>query len=328
MNEILQNNGLTSEQNQQLIKLLALLNSGQASIQRERRVTVGSGLSRYLEISNSTISKSTKKIVVAAYKHFSDYFGSNSYVDEIMNKEGILDFRNYLYSKKNIKSNTYWKHLRSVFNTLSEINYFDHNYFNDVRPPKFQDPEILSISRQELNLICENSNSQFADIFLFTWLNGLRLAEVINLSYEQINFTKKIMTIGSQHFVTKGKRIRGIPIGEESFKLLIKHRPKIFNKNKINYVFRKKSGHKFSADYVSKQFKMTIKISGLDGRLKFHNLRSSFATNLSEKGVSVPTIQRLLGHTDISVTMRYVAVDLNSLRAAVSTLDRFNLVGG
>ena len=60
----------------------------------------------------------------------------------------------------------------------------------------------------------------------------------------------------------------------------------------------------------------------------WHTLRHTFASRLVNSGVDIVTVKELLGHSNISVTMRYAHTNLDSKRAAVDRLDVFgdNLV--
>jgi hypothetical protein len=55
-----------------------------------------------------------------------------------------------------------------------------------------------------------------------------------------------------------------------------------------------------------------------------HTLRHTFASRLVNSGVDIVTVKELLGHSIISVTMRYAHTNIESKRAAVEKLDGFS----
>jgi site-specific recombinase XerD len=69
-------------------------------------------------------------------------------------------------------------------------------------------------------------------------------------------------------------------------------------------------------------FGLSYRRSGIEG-VTWHALRHRFATRLVDRGVDIVTVQQLLGHSTITVTMRYTHTNLDSKRAAVARLENY-----
>lgn len=59
---------------------------------------------------------------------------------------------------------------------------------------------------------------------------------------------------------------------------------------------------------------------------RFHDLRHTFATRLSQAGVDLYKVAKLLGHKDIRVTQRYAHHNTESLRDGVEVLDKISTI--
>ena len=59
--------------------------------------------------------------------------------------------------------------------------------------------------------------------------------------------------------------------------------------------------------WVTTKLRRYVREIGLDRRLNFHSLRSSFASWLALDGVSIYQISKLLGHSDVKITQEYYA---------------------
>lgn len=85
------------------------------------------------------------------------------------------------------------------------------------------------------------------------------------------------------------------------------------------YVFCNLQGQPY--DEVKRSFKTACHKAGIED-LRFHDLRHTFASYLVMKNVNLKTVQHLLGHKDIRMTLRYSHLSREHLQAAVGTLDR------
>jgi site-specific recombinase XerD len=71
---------------------------------------------------------------------------------------------------------------------------------------------------------------------------------------------------------------------------------------------------------VKKSFAKVCRKAGIVD-FRFHDLRHTFASHLVMKGVSLKAVQELLGHADLTMTMRYAHLSKAHLQEAVAVLN-------
>ena len=150
----------------------------------------------------------------------------------------------------------------------------------------------------------------------------MRLNEIVNLRWENVDLKNKIITVGDETFITKGKNQRFIPISEE-VETVIEKCQRGTNVTHIgnSYLFIKSNGQKYTGEYFAKRFKSACRKAEIDKAIHFHSLRHSFASNLVQQGVSLYKIKELLGHSSITTTEIYSHLNIDSLRDAISVFD-------
>ena len=190
----------------------------------------------------------------------------------------------------------------------------------------------------------EGNSNVVRDVAVFAFGTGMRLNEIVNLRWKNVNLATRIITVGDEDFTTKGRNQRYIPISDEVFEVLTRIKTPSFilplikgekmkeapsfilpfiKEEKINgFVFAKLNGEPFTGDYFSKRFKRACKSAGIDKSIHFHSLRHSFASNLAQKGVNLYTIKELLGHSSITTTEIYSHLNMDSLKEAIETLNQ------
>jgi integrase/recombinase XerD len=78
-------------------------------------------------------------------------------------------------------------------------------------------------------------------------------------------------------------------------------------------------------DTAQKIYYAAVRRAGLPDKGGIHCLRHSFATHLLESGVEITIVQRLLGHTSLSVTANYLHVRRDRLAQVQSPLQLLDL---
>lgn len=77
-----------------------------------------------------------------------------------------------------------------------------------------------------------------------------------------------------------------------------------------------------TANYTDRTFKRLLTKAGIDRKVRFHDLRHTFATLLLAKGVHIKVISEMLGHSSIRITLDTYSHVVPSLQAeAISALD-------
>jgi site-specific recombinase XerD len=263
------------------------------------------------------------KSVTNAFKHLTDFFGAQRPINSIGLKE-IESFISHLHKKVSKGYRVYVRTLKAAFNKAIDWEYVKENYFMKIKLPKKHQTNPAFITSIQLAVISTQiENKTIKDIVTFAFYTGMRLNEIVNLTWRNVNLSTRIITVGDAEFTTKGRNQRYIPICEEVALILtfsLREKEKIIPIGN-SYVFCKANGDAFTGDYISKTFKKACREAGIDKDIHFHSLRHSFASNLVQKGVNLYTIKELLGHSSISTTEIYAHLNMDALKEAIRTFD-------
>jgi len=142
---------------------------------------------------------------------------------------------------------------------------------------------------------------------------GIRQGELFSLKWENINFDRAILTIDGAN--AKSRKTRHIPLNNEALQTLRHWRKQC---NGIGLVFPNKKGQKF--DHVKSSWSKLLLHADIKN-FRWHDLRHHFASKLAMAGVDLNTIRELLGHSDLTMTLRYAHLAPEHKAAAVAKLD-------
>jgi integrase len=152
---------------------------------------------------------------------------------------------------------------------------------------------------------------------------GLRIGEAINLEWPDMHREPaagaKLGYLRVRAGHSKNSKARNIPLTERALKVLESRSPA-----KEGYVFHRGDGQPVYQTWINQQH------SELRTLLKFpvefvpHSFRHTYGTRLGESGADAFTIMRLMGHSSVTVSQKYVHPTPEAMERAVERLQSMN----
>ena len=265
-------------------------------------------------------SKNTLSAYRSDLKIFSQWLNETSLIE--VNKKLIQDYFLYRQSTK-ISSSTQSRVLtclHSFYQFLLDNNLLNTNPTEQLSYPKLEKklPVFLNIQEVEKLLEAPNISSLFGQrdraMLELLYSCGLRVSELINLSYHNINIKEEFIRIHG-----KGNKERILPMGEIAIDYLTTYesnsRPILLKNGQSDSYFLSNRGKAMSRQNFFYIIKAYATQAGIDKPLSPHSLRHAFATHLVQKGADLRSVQLMLGHSDISSTQLYTHIQNAQLKA-------------
>lgn len=179
---------------------------------------------------------------------------------------------------------------------------------------KVDNKRVRYLDPEEVQKLMVALPTWLRSIVMVTRHTGLRRSNILNLTWDQVDLSRKVIIIGK----TKNLEPLGIPLTETVCKVLAEQ-GKVRHLNSP-YVFCDESGAPYDLCRVSVAFRRARKKAGIEN-LRFHDLRHDFASSLVQAGVDIYRVKDLLGHKDLRMTVRYSHLAPENLRDAIKVLD-------
>lgn len=223
--------------------------------------------------------------------------------------------RERLKSVSPAQANKELRHLKSALSKAVQWKYLESNPAKYVKqskipknPPRFLSKEeikkLLSVATEQMKLIIQT--------FIYT---GLRISELINLRWQDVDFKRMEIAVQSHdNFQPKDYEARTIPMHNNLFKILYPIRQESV------LVFLNEYGEQYTDDILEKKFRKLTKKAGITNCTP-HTLRHTYASHLVMAGVDLVTVKELLGHSNIVTTMIYSHLSKLHIKKAVDKLN-------
>ena len=179
---------------------------------------------------------------------------------------------------------------------------------------------VLTLDEQERFLTAARESINYYH-FLFILQTGVRSSELRGLKWGDVDFQNRIIHIrrnvthdsNNNRFITGELKTssgqRDIPMTKTAYDLLMSmkcrqssHRQKVISFEFADHVFLNRNGKLLPNSNYDRYLEKICDKAGIE-RISMHTLRHTFATRCIESGMKPKTLQKILGHANISMTM-------------------------
>ena len=193
--------------------------------------------------------------------------------------------------------------------------------------PKLEHKEMQTIPSEQLQaFLSEAKATGVYEMYYIELATGLRRGELLGLKWTDIDWKNGIIKVRRSIARVNGKTVesplktknsyRAVTISSQAIEVLKQHKAKTNDA----YVFPSPSGGPISPDSVNNMLKRVLARAGIP-KVRFHDLRHTFATIALQNGVDIKTVSGMLGHFSAGFTLdTYAHVTTSAQREAAETM--------
>ena len=194
--------------------------------------------------------------------------------------------------------------------------------------PKLEHKEMKTLPVEQLtSFLREDKESGVFELYYIELATGLRRDELLGLKWEDIDLAQDSLRVQRQIARINGEVIEGplktknayrtLPLSADAVGVLQEQRKK---GGSSPYVFPSPTGGPISPDSVLHMLHRVLKRAGLS-KVRFHDLRHTFATLALQNGVDIKTVSGMLGHYSAGFTLdTYTHVTTSAKKEAANTM--------
>jgi integrase len=153
-----------------------------------------------------------------------------------------------------------------------------------------------------------NQEEELYSFYFCALYTGMRLGELAGLCWDRVDLNSNVICVSRTRDryelkeTTKNKLIRYVPIHPRVKEVL---QASMVNKSHERFVFAHENGEPIRVHHVYRYFSQAQERANIERKIRFHDLRHTFASHFMMNGGSIFDLQKVLGHTDIKMTQRY-----------------------
>ena len=205
--------------------------------------------------------------------------------------------------------------MKNLFTKAVEWGKATENPVKKVRLYREQNARTRYLTEDEEARLLAFCGPQLRPLVITALHTGFRATELRSLTWTDVEINRRMITVRAGY--AKNGEARSVPINQLLTDIL--KSVKLAN-NQYERVFCTRDGTPYRSFRTA--FERAVRKAGI-ADFTFHDLRHTFASRVVMAGVDLPTVKELLGHRDISMTMRYTHLSSDHKQAAVGKLEQF-----
>ena len=259
-------------------------------------------------------------------KSYSTYIRSYlDYLQNILHKypedvswQELRDYIKWIQKERNLAD-------RTINCAVSQLRFFTiyvlHKPWDDNQLPMRKFDEYLPFvpsQKETFEFINTIPDIKQKAMVALMYSSGLRIGEVCNLRYEDIN--RSSMKVHIRH--SKNRQERFAPLSKYALDILTEY---WFKRGKpMGWLFPKQTDPDRPIDtfFLSRHIHAHEERLGWPKRITCHSFRHALGTHLYENGADLLTIKAILGHKSLSSTTIYVHLADTSFSEVINPLDK------
>jgi integrase len=226
--------------------------------------------------------------------------------------------------------------LRRALNQALRWRLVTFNAASLAEIPHIEQEEMSALDEQQARALLRTLKGERLEVLYRVGLSlGLRRGEILGLRWIDVDFERATLSVAQTLQRTKAKglifstpktkgSVRTIPMPRVLLAALKLHKERQDQEgveNPYGLVCISTKGTPLDPDDITHRFKAFVKAAGLPVDIHFHSLRHSCATLLLAQGVPMHVVKDILGHSQISTTMRYAHPTEQTMRDATAEMD-------
>lgn len=226
----------------------------------------------------------------------------------------------YTYQQKRAISNRSLEVLRNVFNSFFtwafNEGYIKTNPMLKIGAINYDPKPREGLTQLELEKVREAcADERDRAIIEFLYSTGCRISEVCNVKISDINFQQKTCLI-----LGKGNKYRTVYLNAKCELALDRYLKTRNDNTEYLFVGVRRPHNQLHKSGMEAIVKKIVKRTDINKNITPHMFRHTMATTALQNGMTVPEVQKILGHTNIETTMIYVRTDDEELRLKAKKL--------